>query len=508
MKHIYSFFSKLNNGLWSKNGYVYCFILILFSVVINSYFDPFGGITLDAPWYLKLSKSLANNEGFNTLSPDYIYYEDKHYCYLWPPLYPICIAAISKLTTLPVWLNYKIVNLLFILFTFYKIQNHFKLNSLLYLLPFFMAYIIEMNYQCWSELPLVCLLTIYFIELTKLEKQDKISNSSILSLFVLNLLMVFTRYQAVIVIVSLLIYIYKYYKLKQTSNLKKILTYTIALLIIEFSFIYFNFYQHNKIVYAVSLSYTQIKDIIASIFIQLFKQINFLFCDSITAWWLFPASLLMGWIGFKKLKLKDALKSFNYNLRFDILAIAIVGIIYLALPILMRGSNAVGIAHSRFYTVFFFCIIWGILLMVKPETITNVRPFITGFIFLSISINVIGKNIYINKILNQELFSDRLSKLENKYKNIPEGAILAFSDKWAEFLRPDLYTVSPYENVMGSLSLPMNEFLTKLKEQNKTIYIEIIKDHRMNRYDSTVKNYMLSHQNEDFIILKPAGLLP
>lgn len=58
-----------------KNPFTYLLLLAL-SVAALSYFDSYGGITMDAPWYLRLAQSIKEGNGFAVMSPDYVYYNE------------------------------------------------------------------------------------------------------------------------------------------------------------------------------------------------------------------------------------------------------------------------------------------------------------------------------------------------------------------------------------------------------------------------------------------------
>lgn len=485
--------------LRGKHGYLYLFLLLACSVAVSSWFDPYGGLSLDAPWYLKLSQSLADGCGFNVLSPDYKFYDKPHYMYLWPPLYSIGIACIAKATTLPVWISYKILNLLLILFVFKQIYKHFNENGFYYVSIFFTAYILDMSYQCWSEMPMICILSLYFIQLAKLDESNQINWRNMLLIIVLNLLLVGIRYQAIIALLALIPFIIKFFKAKRQYEAYILLFTLIFLILVESLFIYFNFILHNKIVYQVPFDLKAAKELIATVFYQLVKQLNFLFSNAISAWYLLPISLMMGYLLIKQkptyIKLSSAEnKTSKY-------AIILISILYLTIPILMRIGNAVGLAHDRFYTVSMFCIIWAsIALFSKSKLLDN--KIMLMFIGLSWSINTIGKYIYINQVLHQEVFIERFERLEKKYAKLPSNTSVAFADKWIEFIRPDIISVSPYEKVMGPLSEPMDSFLCQVKRHRKNIYIEIIpsENQRVNRYDVSVKNYMLKNRKAEFVI--------
>jgi hypothetical protein len=120
---------------------------------------------------------------------------------------------------------------------------------------------------------------------------------------------------------------------------------------------------------------------------------------------------------------------------------------------------------------------------------------------ISFFINTFGKNYYIAKVKNIHNFASRFEEINHKYSHIPNKSIVVFADKWIEFIRPEIESISPYENIMGNLSLPIDSFIAKLKLQPKDIYIEIIKngDLRVKRYHNSVEVFMQKHQDEEFV---------
>ncbi len=482
----------------STYGYFIPFGLIIISVAINSYFDPYGGITLDAPWYLKLSQSIADDKGFNVLSPDYQFYFDYHFFHLWPPLYPLCIGLLSKLTSIPIWFSFKLVNLIFIFFAFRKIHKYFNQYSLVFLSLFFGGYMLDMYYQCWSEVPLICVFSLYFIELQKLQISNNVTIKNIIKLSLYNLVLVGIRYQAIIAILGLAVFAIKFYKQRDFKNFKYLVWTCIFLFIVEVVFIYANYFIWNKIHYNVPLDFSVIKDIIATISIQFFNQINFLFCQSITAWFLLPISIIAAYILYSKTIIK---KTGSFYPNALAISVGCMGILYITLPILMRANNAIGIAHYRFYSVAIFCLFWSILSIYIYSKRIHINIYLILFMCVSFFINTFGKNYYIAKVKNIQNFASRFEEINKKYSHIPDKSIVVFADKWIEFIRPEIESISPYENIMGDLSLPIDSFIAKLKLQPKDIYIEVIKkeDLRVKRYHKSVELYMQKHQAEEFV---------
>jgi hypothetical protein len=165
----------------------------------------------------------------------------------------------------------------------------------------------------------------------------------------------------------------------------------------------------------------------------------------------------------------------------------------------MRSGFAVGIAHDRFYTFFLTCILTGLFLALPFQP----RPWLTLLILASFIINAGVKNVYINMVQKQEVFTERFNTMQRRYQHIPRGSILVFGDKWSEFIRPDIYSISPYENVMGSLSWKPEPFFKLMQKQGRPVYIEFLspEDPKLKRYHPEFREWMKTHQAQNRLYL-------
>lgn len=460
---------------WLRNpkGWWIFWILSGCGIIINGYFDPYGGITLDGPWYLKLALSLSEGRGMEVLSPDYIFYPRAHYFHLWPPLYPILISCFTAGNLIPVWWAFKLVHWILLGWTLKSIWKYEIPNRLGFAALLFSGYWIDMTYQCWSEWPCICLIIIFFIQL-------KYRPERIWSHFMLMTAMWLIRYQ--LVLVPLLYVLHAVFLKRNKNALIGGVNLSIAVL-----FIGINYILPNHIWIDSGLS---LKDIMITFGMQMLKQLNFIFCHHLHSYKLSLLSLVV---------LYFIVRKTNF-LRLPLLNLPIwIGCGYIITALVMRSSFAVGIAHDRFYTFFLTCIISGILL----ETPFRPKSWLPIYILGSFFINIGIKNYYIHQVQGLVTFPERLESMQRFYKPIPTGSILVFGDKWTEFIRPDIYAVSPYELFMRDLSWKPEPFFSLMLKQGRPVYVEVLpaNDLKLKRYDPLYTSWMKKHAGKVFIKL-------
>lgn len=465
-------------------------LLFVAGVFLMGFFDPYGGITLDGPWYLKQATFLLNGLGFNSLIPDYQYYQNYHYFFLWPPGYPLGIALISWLTSLKVWYSYKILNLLlysWVYFTFSK-----KEQGPVFLLILSCSWFCDMAYQCWSDFPAL-MTSLIFINYLIIESRFSLKLLSILKIVLLYFVSVALRYQSGIIIIAFIPIIIQAMLNKEYSKFRNLLFVFFFLFISFLLFVYFNYHIHNKY---PSLTRDSFNDIYKMFFIGLIKAFNFIFTPSIR----FPGSLIFCLIVLMIFVIK-IIKDKLLIIKIELYIYSLTSIAYLTITLLLSLNHAIGLGHERFYSVPLIFLSFGIVSSLNKIKFSSLLIF---FSIILIAINYYAKPFYLNRINKGFIFSDRYLETEKRLKQYPEGSIVVFEDKWIEFIRPDLIGLSPYERSVGNIGLNFQTFLSKISGHKGSIYISVLdtNDIRILRYDTSVYNYMKKCSNSKIIKIK------
>ncbi len=477
-------------------------VLLALAVVALSYFDSYGGITIDAPWYLRLAQSIKEGNGFAVMSPDYIYYNEAQNFFIWPPIYPMLTGYLSLFTNIPVYIAIKIVNLIFIGITFLLLHRNYREQAPIYILLFFHASFFDMVYQGWSEVPFICVLIWFLLSVEKFLTSEKFLKWAMAMGFA-SLLAVGIRYLGIITLLPFCYLIYKTYKQKDTQKLYSIIAVFFICATTELIFIWFNYFAKNKISgYNWNPSFNEFADFGISFFQQVLNSFDFLFSSGLSSKYekIFSLSVIIT-IVYRIVKFKTYTKSQKRPDKIMMICALILGIAYLAIPLLMRNNYAIGVNHPRFFIVSTMLILFGVLhqyrIKIQPRFLFITALFIFG-------INCIGKSIYMNQYLKSETFIERYERLNSKYKTIEPKSAVAFADKWLEFMRTDVYIVSPFSDVMKNLSPTLNEFEKNIRKHPGSVYFEIIKngDNRMLRYDSSIMHFHQQNQDKEFVKIK------
>ncbi len=484
-----------------KNPFTYLVVLAI-SVATLSYFDPYGGITMDAPWYLRLAESIKDGNGFAVMTPDYIYYNEPQNFFIWPPLYPMLTGYLALLTNLPVYIAIKIVNLIFVGITIILLQKYYKQQAPVYILIIFHAGFFDMVYQGWSEVPFTCVLIWFLLAVQKFLTSSKPLKWSIV-IALASMSAIGLRYLGIITLLPFCYLIYKTYKQKDKQKLNSIAGVFIIIALAELSFIWFNYFAKNKLSgYDWNPSISELADFGISFFLQIVNCFDFLFCYSLNSWYEKLFSLtVVGMIIYRIVKSKLYIESKKSEDKAIFISALILGISYIVIPLLMRNSYAIGLNQPRFFIVATIMLLFGLLHFYHLRISYKFLFYTVCIIF---AINGVGKSLYMIQYLKSETFIERYEHLVKKYKTLEPGSAVAFADKWLEFMRTDLYVISPYENVMKNLSPSLPQFEKQIMKHPGPVYFEVIKngDNRMFRYNPDITNFHKKNQDKEFVKIK------
>ncbi len=139
------------------------YVLLVGVIVIRILAESTAYTSPDSTYYLAAADHLMKGEGL--IAPHPVAPHDEVYFAIWPAGYPFCIAGVGLLTSTSVLVASKIVNILFLGFTFILLFYWFKEKSWLLALYFCSFGMLEIYSYSWSEAPFLffVLLLCYFV---------------------------------------------------------------------------------------------------------------------------------------------------------------------------------------------------------------------------------------------------------------------------------------------------------------------------------------------------------
>jgi hypothetical protein len=479
----------------------FLFLLILLSVVINSCVDPYGGITMDAPWYMRWAQFILEGKESQAMQPDYVYSFKPQTYFYWPPVYAYTIAGVLSLTSLPVWVAIKVVNLLFVASAIAYIVYIFKEKAWLYILPLMAASVFDMLYQGWSEVLFICVSLCWFAAVKHYYHSSRSIDAFMIFFF--SLLLFGCRYLGIVCALPLIwlaVYLYKKSHRKQAMVLLMVSAF---FALISCTFIYINYWIKPKISFEWNPTMPEIKEFAISACLQLLRWLDWLVASPLQNYGELLATILVSCLCI--FKLRSVPQNMNPKGEVHIIskAMFLFGILYLLVPLLLRFNFAIGLLHHRFFYTAWVMFVLGFLHQYESR-ILPFKKYIFAGVILMFLINVPLKAYYMHYYKQAPLFTAQLNKFKHKYQPIESGSAVAFANKWIEFIRPDCYSITPNEKSLKNAAQGMSEFLRLIQNHQGHVYIEVISatDARLHRYLPDIKEYMLAHQGEEFVRIK------
>lgn len=387
--------------------------------------DPYGGITFDAPWYLRQAQFLLDGNGWHSLSPHLPYSTESIFFFLWPPVYPSLLAILAWVTHLPIQYVPLLLNILLgaTLISYRK--------PLIWACLYFPA-VMEASGQAWTEFPGFIFMIHALMSASKIHSSQPTTWIIPALFFALSL---GTRYLNGLVG---LIFLLPFFKEKKVF-LNYIL-FTLSGLFISLTAIYFWYVKHNYLggygSFQPEIWWQAMKD---SFRVALGCLNPFIppawQTDALT--WLSP----LFFSPFLLLAYKYRKKNIHAMETFVLLSIPILMVL---IPWIMRGWFPIGTNHHRFYT--FSSVLFCLILMSDWNLNTTL---ILKYILVVWIIFFPARWIYYHPQWDFNSFAKRVSETEMRYHEIPTKSLVVFGDKWIEWLRPDLHTWYPLERSMG-----------------------------------------------------------
>ena len=465
--------SKFNH--LEKYFFISSFVILAFSVLINSYVDSNGFLTTDSTHLLKLAQSFSND---GTL---YVYSwtnsGEINFFSMWPLGYPLLISLISKITMLDVFWSSKLTNILSVSFVFYMIYKNTPSGfSLIGLMLLTGSFINIFSFTLTENLFMVGLIAYSYA--THNETIDSSKKNILLSLgsfiiafssryiggylIIFNLFLIIKSFRdkkivprnLILLLIGSITYMFGY--LYMNKNFSGFLTYPHAYITFESSseiIIHFTkkiLEELNLVMASVRFKDYPYLSIISSIASLFFIYLSTIFCIKNKA---------------KDIRLNKLANNFIY-----------LALFYLIIVLLWRLT----IWFSPFsYRILFpasILLLIGFGYKILSRTEVNLKK-IKG-IFLSIimvSLLSIGYNIIYKPLSFKGIpYPSNISQIKAKYSSIEKGSAIIFGERHLDYLRIDLIPLKPYYLPLFKETESLSQFNERISKFNN-IYMNFPK---------------------------------
>jgi hypothetical protein len=459
-------------------------IIILITLFATSYIigtlliNPTGYVTGDSANYLWLSGRILDGHGF-FLPTDGREGAVERWFATWPVGYSSLISGVSWTLGVPTLLASKILNIFLLSLAVLALYIVLGQNGLIASLVLLTAGTLRNYTMTWSEAPFLTSIIILCLFLGKILNDDqRVSNKSLIILFFLLILPFLFRYVGLFVLMpTFLIAAYLLF-LKRKRESYLIMT------VIFFAFIFCLIYLINNLqltghftgierVQATEGNYKLFLSLISATFQEFililphWEPSNLTQTVIVLIWAIFV--LFCGILIIKNIRQNIVGKFVSYAYIF-----MVFGLFYLSSIIFLRWTTSFEIFGSRLlspgFALFFIGLIVWVLGKSKENKMTTIIMLIVTVIIIA------GGNIYslasknsLNKFSN---YNEHINKVEKKYAQLPDNAIVIFGSRELKYIRPNI-RIAYSRNIHG---LPIkenwNEFLFSL-DKSSPIFIEI-----------------------------------
>lgn len=487
------------------------FIVITSLIILRSYFDPNGSLTVDSSHYLQLAQNLLDGKGFyrvDLLRPDGI---DR--ILHWPYGYPVLIFIVAKITTLSVYLSSKLLNIILIASILLLFRKLFKEKA--YWFGFILMFysIIEIYTETWSEGAFIvgllwfCFSIYYYLYV-------KENLASLINILLSGLFLFMIRYIGIFCFtVTGLLANYYLYKRNYPSFLKfSIITLILGGFTVSFS--YFNHiitFGHSFEISTFIPPVPKLEIIKNLINAQIHELIFFRgtsFGNHIFQFLIILIELgLVVFLIFKAIKKETSPKE-NGLWRVFLLT----GIMYWLILFLIIFSNPFEGFSNRLLGPSSFLLFLSFFTFLYAKKVQLVAKSKNIFFLLVILFFIDwfpNKNFIYNKLLNKNIsnnytelcYSNNLKNIKESVDTLPKNSLVAFAPIHLNYLRPDITSVDPLFKPYAKENETMDNFIDRInKLPIEHFYIMINKDFDYHDYDESVRNYI--EQNKSNVLVK------
>jgi len=490
---------SFNSKTYREDWYLLViFIMIAIAIVVKSYFNLDGYLSLDSTNYLKLAQNLLEGNGYY-VSAYGITGKDREFFAIWPVGYPTLIFLTAKLTGLSAFWASKFLSIVLIGIMLGIFRALFKHNAYVYgLILLFSAYIEIFSYT-WSETLFITSLVWFATSMYLFITNPKKIIVLYFSIMLASLVLFMSRYIGAFSF-GLIGLLGLYYGLVKKEKLKSIILIGIAIVNIGIMVLYL---YHNYIETGfptgmkripspetnIQLFYMLLHAMIAEILIPIQSM-------SIKAIIIFAVQIPVFGFLFWRYRNNILVASSSANQKPITLSFvfATVGGVYLFFIILMRwitqfdGFSYRLLAPGSF--LLFIAIIFFVQQRGTKQFFYGFKSFLLLFAILSYLLNVPYKT-WVSSAHNPTYFQT-LEALKEKYTDVEKDSVIVFAPVHINYLYTDMQRRRPYSLPYNPYKEKWSDFLKRVNPQNtKNVYLSVPeKKLSSERFDQSVIDFV------------------
>jgi len=414
-------------------------VLLSVSVFAMSYFYPNGRMSSDSYSYLKLAQNLLDGDGLY-LKDAYEASGVKYYTQ-WPPGYGMMIFIVSVVTGIEVFWSAKIVNVMMLGLIMLFLGRIYKSRAPTIALIFLLGSPLNVVSMTWAEPMMILGLLVFSEFLYRLYITSEWR--WVVALVVAYGWIFFTRYVGVFVLlvvgcVALITLVKKRYKLAWQNIVVGIVGTSISA-----AYLWQNIVKTGFVLgRAPSINDLGIGDLLKLVMRVLLSEMN-LFFDLKLGFWMTLTPiifLLFLMVVIHRMNRKEFEK--NIIKSADAKRVVIVAGVGISQALVATYLLVFpGVLDNRYLMPVLVLGLIGLTdyLKMKPVLLKEWRQLLVMAVIISWTLNVPGK-IYFTYVIEKKItHSQTVELVMDRYRDIPQGSLVAFGDKHLEYLRNDLY---------------------------------------------------------------------
>lgn len=484
------------------------FCILGFIIIFSSYYDINGGLTPDSTYYLQLSQSLLDGNGFQRIA--YETPEGRTLFAIWPVGYPTLIFILAKLTGLSVFWASKLLNILVIGCCLIVFQFIFKGNAHWVGLIFLCNSFSSIYKMTWSEGVFLFFLLVFCLTVFQYIKTDGKNLWLIIILFS-GLLLFITRYiGAFTFIVTGIVILFLLIRKKWLSSIKLSIVLFLQILI---SALYL---YNNKLLtgYFTGMPRGTGTDISKNMFSQLFfalkEELVLIPLSSLKVVVQFPISatfmskiltfLLLFLLGLYLYNTSGKKSRFG-NINGLWVYFILIAILYLISITFMVWKSNVTDLDYRYLVPATFLAILSVAAYLQSKPKINIKNSWIYYLLILVFLGFLNfPNYVIYRYIKEKgdyiipNYPDNMAFLQEKYRSLESKSIVIYGSPHIRHLRKDLIPTDLYT---GS---SLDDVIKYFKSfGNWNIYIEIKHDLNPINIHESVINFMKEHQEGEIV---------
>ena len=508
--------------------YILIFLVLAGTVMLKAYYFPEAYLSEDGCNYLGLAQNLLDhgNFEFNSFASD----KPKAHFAVWPVGYSLLIAAVAKISGVPVYYSAKLVNLLLIVSVMFILYKKFPGESAVYassllLYPFVLIFTFTL-----TEGLFILGMLMLALNIKSLFEEDQVSISRILWLFANVIVLFLSRYIgyfSVFLFAFLLLWFFFTKKYKNAFVLFCTCFLSSAFIL---GYLYINYTQTGFLTgmprFATRETFVEFALMVGKGVLEETNLLSIGFGYSAISIIIFTTTYLVQWctVGaflrdFKLYEFKDRIYGGEVTLFTGLI---IAGGFYILFIIINRYFTYFSDLNWRFLFPGSFLIILAII--VYSTTLLSSRlkdQFKKSVITISLMSFCFNNLLFLAKYYRDngftiETYPEISERILEVTRNIPAGSVIVFGDRNLLYLRNDLYITSPYYLPFLPQKERWEDFLERASNKygDSEMYVMIkgsnyfksFDDEQLrNIYDPSVYSIIQQNRDKTFIRIDKKG---